>query len=154
MTHKCHNITLFKVLRRLCNQLSVLQGTFLWLAIMCAKISILLFYLRLSPYKYFRTATYGLLVIVTTYGFVGGFQFLFACRPIAKYWNHKIAYGSCYDRNKLWLSNAAVNSATDIVMMFLPMFMLWHVQIPRRQKIGLLAIFMTGFLYDSLPKHC
>ncbi|KAF1960635.1 hypothetical protein CC80DRAFT_403355, partial [Byssothecium circinans] len=47
--------------------------------------------------------------------------------------------------SELWLSNAAVNVATDITMMFLPIFMLWHVQIPRRQKIGLLAIFMTGF---------
>ncbi|KAF2178249.1 hypothetical protein K469DRAFT_600191, partial [Zopfia rhizophila CBS 207.26] len=125
-------------------KLSILQGMFLWLAMMCAKVSILLLYLRLSPYKYFRGITYGLLAIVIVYGFLGSFEFLFACQPIAKYWNHTIAHGSCFNQSVFWLSNAAANSATDIIMVFLPIFMLWNVRIPIRQKIGLMAIFMTG----------
>ncbi|EKG09926.1 hypothetical protein MPH_12998 [Macrophomina phaseolina MS6] len=118
----------------------------MWLAIMCAKVSILVFYIRLSSHKYFRIITYGTMAIIIIYGVIGSLQFLFACRPIAKFWDPTITYGSCSDNNKFWISNAAVNSVTDIIMVILPILMLWNVRIPKRQKIGLILIFMTGIL--------
>ncbi|KAH6715958.1 hypothetical protein BKA61DRAFT_672240 [Leptodontidium sp. MPI-SDFR-AT-0119] len=125
-------------------QLAVAQYAFLWLAIMFAKISILLFYLQLSPYRFFRAIIYGLLAITLAYSLLGAFAFLIVCRPIKKYWELTLPYGSCIDQREIWLATAAINSATDIIMVFLPVFLMWNVPIPKRTKIGVSALLMTG----------
>jgi len=114
---------------------------------MLAKFSILLFYLRLSPYRYFRVAIYGLSVIIAASSLVNAFQFLFDCTPMAKAWDITIIGGSCIEYGKLWVLNSAVNTATDILMILLPASMMRHVRIPKRQKVAVTAIFMVGVLY-------
>lgn len=113
---------------------------------MFAKISILLFYLQLSPYQFFRAIIYGLLAITLAYSLLGAFAFLIVCRPIKKYWELTLPYGSCIDQREIWLATAAINSATDIIMVFLPVFLMWNVPIPKRTKIGVSALLMTGVL--------
>jgi len=111
-----------------------------------AKISILIFYLALSPYRYFQISIYLLMAVVLPCGFLSTFYFLFACNPIDKYWNFMKPEGSCIDLEKFWSSSAAVNSATDFLMLVMPVLMLWPAPIPRLQKMGVLAIFMVGGL--------
>jgi hypothetical protein len=119
---------------------------FAGLSLGCVKISILLFYLRLSPEEYFRITVYGLAACIVIYTFVGSFNFLFLCKPIAKSWDLTITDGSCIDVTKIWLFVAVMNIVTDIFILFLPVLMLWHVRMPRRQKIGVIAILMVGVL--------
>ncbi|KAF2185967.1 hypothetical protein K469DRAFT_152238 [Zopfia rhizophila CBS 207.26] len=125
-------------------KLAIIQSAMYWLAVLCAKLSIFLFYLRLSPDKHFKMIVHGLLGICIAYCLIGAFAFLFFCQPIAKYWDPSITYGSCTKNTKVWLSTAIINAVTDAFMVLLPIWMLWHIRIPRRQKIGLIAIFMTG----------
>ena len=113
---------------------------------MCAKISILLFYLQLWSHTSFKFAIYGILAVSITCSLVGAFDFLFKCQPIAKYWDRSITYGSCIDQTYVWVGTAAVNSVTDIVMVLLPILMLWNTHFPIRQKIAIIAILMTGVL--------
>jgi hypothetical protein len=113
---------------------------------MFAKISILIFYRDLSPFRYFRISVYSLMAIIIGYGLTSAFYFLFACRPISKYWDITNQDGSCIDLEKYWYSSAAVNCVTDFVMLGAPIFMLWPAPIPRRQKAAVLAIFMVGGL--------
>jgi hypothetical protein len=115
-------------------------------SVTCAKSSILLFYLRLSPHRYFRVITYGLLVIIVIYSLIVSFQFLFACTPMAKFWDMTITKATCIDYRKIWLFNALMNSLTDICMLILPIPMLWPVRIPLRQKMGVTAMLMVGVL--------
>jgi len=123
------------------------QGVFFGLSILCAKLSILQFYLRLSPDPYFRIIVHGLSATIVLYSFVASFQWLYACRPMAKYWDPTIQHGSCINSVKVWIFNAVMNSFTDIVMIFLPIWMMWNVQIARRQKIAVICIFLLGALY-------
>lgn len=65
---------------------------------------------------------------------------------MAKYWDYSIQYGSCIDSVTIWIFNSAMNSITDIAMIFLPILMMWNVQISRRQKIAVNCIFLLGGL--------
>jgi len=118
----------------------------LWLAFTFAKLSILIFYLGLSPYRHFRISVYIMIILVVAYGFMSTFYFLFACQPIEKFWDVTSQDGTCIDLGKFWYSSAAINSATDFLLLALSAFLLWPAPIPRRQKVGVLAIFMVGGL--------
>jgi hypothetical protein len=85
-------------------------------------------------------------VTITLYSLVVAFQFLFACQPIAKYWDHTIKYGTCINSVTVWIFNSVMNSITDLAMIFLPILMMWNVQIARRQKIAVNCIFLLGGL--------
>jgi hypothetical protein len=89
---------------------------------------------------------YGISASVVIYCLISSFGFLFACKPIAKTWDLTITYGSCIDVSKIWIFVAAVNSATDILIISLPIIMMWHVRMARRRKIGVIAILMVGGL--------
>ena len=118
----------------------------LWLAFIFAKLSILLFYLKLSPYRRFRVSVYILIILVITYGLMSTFYFLFAYQPIEKFWDVTSWDEACIDLAKFWYSSAAINSASDFLLLALPAFLLWPALIPRWQKLGVLAIFIVGGL--------
>ncbi|EKG16275.1 hypothetical protein MPH_06529 [Macrophomina phaseolina MS6] len=70
-------------------------------------------------------------------------------------WDPTITSGSCIDRNAFAIFYATANSVTDLIILFLPIFQFRKVDLPRRQKIGVSAIFMTGGLYDPVnPYQC
>jgi hypothetical protein len=89
---------------------------------------------------------YGILASVVIYCLVSSFGFLFSCQPIAKTWDLTITYGSCIDVSIIWIFVAAMNSATDILIISLPIIMMWDVRMARRRKIGVIAILMVGGL--------
>ncbi|EKG09202.1 hypothetical protein MPH_13802 [Macrophomina phaseolina MS6] len=117
---------------------------------MSAKLSILSFYLRFSPAKRFKMTVYVLITVVIIYSLLGSFFWLYACQPMARMWDRTITSGSCIDGYAFGIFYATTNSVTDLTILFLPVFQFWNVQLPRRQRIGVSAIFMTGGLAMEL----
>ncbi|KAF2222000.1 hypothetical protein BDZ85DRAFT_185945, partial [Elsinoe ampelina] len=107
------------------------------------KISILWQYYRIFPGKNIRMACNILLVISVLYGFYCTLNNIFLCTPIKSYWTLSIA-GKCLSRPAVWYSNAAINIATDIAIFVLPMPALYHLHLPMKQKLALMAIFALG----------
>ena len=68
---------------------------------------------------------------------------IFQCSPIHKAWDRSID-GSCFNVNALFFANAGLDIFQDAVIYVLPMRMLYHLKIPRRQKIGLMGVFAVG----------
>ncbi|KAH8698139.1 hypothetical protein GQ44DRAFT_787284 [Phaeosphaeriaceae sp. PMI808] len=137
--------TTFIKLSNLClNKVGAIAGVFYGISIMFTKLSILSFYLRFSTFQKIRIVIYVIMAFVIIYSFIGSFEFLFRCRPIAKYWDLSISYGSCIDHTKIFIFSGAMNTATDIIILILPVFILWNLHLPRRQKIGVILILMTG----------
>ncbi|PVH68619.1 hypothetical protein DL98DRAFT_375249, partial [Cadophora sp. DSE1049] len=114
------------------------------LSILFIKLSILLLYLRISPDRKFRTAVYSVIVVVVGYNLGSAFTNVFSCTPIARSWDLSITSGSCINRPIFYFANAGLNIGTDCVMLILPIPMLWNLQMPRRQKAGLIGVFMAG----------
>jgi hypothetical protein len=46
----------------------------------------------------------------------------------------------------MWTFVAAMNSTTDILILFLPMVMMWNVRMQTRRKIGVVGVLMVGGL--------
>jgi len=111
---------------------------------MFIKLSLLLFYLQISPDRRFRIAVYGLALVVVGYSLASALVVVFSCSPVSKSWDITVRDGHCVNLPAFYIVNLSLNSATDIAVLILPVPMLWNVQMPRPQKIALTAIFMTG----------
>ncbi|KAH7034022.1 hypothetical protein B0J12DRAFT_607953 [Macrophomina phaseolina] len=128
-------------------KVAAICGTFYGISIMFAKLSILVFYLRFSQATSIRITVYVTITIVVIYSVLLSFEWVYACRPIAKYWDLTITGGSCIDIRKIFLASGILNTATDATILFLPVWMLWNLRIPKREKIGVMLVMMTGGLY-------
>lgn len=54
--------------------------------------------------------------------------------------------GTCMNIEALLLATAVLNIATDILILVLPMPIVWHMSIPKAQKIAVSFIFLMGGL--------
>ncbi|KAI9761537.1 MAG: hypothetical protein M4579_000928 [Chaenotheca gracillima] len=119
-------------------------------SMMFAKLAILIFYMRISPQKTFHYAIYATMFILVAYNLALMLSLIFACHPIEKSWNVLITEGSCIDRTAIYLSNGILNIITDLIIFVLPVPMVWGIQLPKRQKLGVLAFFSVGSLIVEL----
>jgi hypothetical protein len=100
--------------------------------------------LRLAVKKGLRTliwATMGFVIATFIASVIAG---LFQCNPIAFAWDKTIEGGTCFNVTALFYANAGLNIFQDVFIYILPMRMLWEIQIPRKQKIALIAVFAVG----------
>ncbi|KAB8302017.1 hypothetical protein EYC80_005470 [Monilinia laxa] len=109
-----------------------------------SKFSLLLFYNRLSPVRWFRIAVYFLMFVVLGYSFAIIFALIFPCHPVAMNWDVTITDGKCVNRAATYTATAAMNIATDLALLTLPIPMIADLRMPRVQKVGLIIIFVVG----------
>ena len=57
--------------------------------------------------------------------------------------------GSCIDMYAAYFALAALNSATDVVIHLLPIWLLWPLRVKLGQKIAVGLVLMPGGLYVS-----
>ncbi|KAH9204268.1 hypothetical protein DL95DRAFT_451707 [Leptodontidium sp. 2 PMI_412] len=129
------------------SKMAIIAGAFYSMSTLSIKLSILSFYLRISPFRKFRICVYGLAVLIIAYCLVQMLQFTYSCRPMAKAWDLSITTGSCSGALEMCVTNSAANAAVDIAMLILPIAMLWNVRMAKRDKIGVVAFLMTGSLH-------
>ena len=60
-------------------------------------------------------------------------------------WNPSIDH-TCHNVNAALVALSAVNVATEVVILALPIPQLWHLHISFTRKLQLIAIFLTGGL--------
>jgi hypothetical protein len=113
---------------------------------MLSKVSILLLFLRSWPQKPKRTI-YATIAVVVLYSLIGSFHWLFACRPLEKFWDISITHGSCIEWSRINIFSGVMNTVTDIIILLLPICMLRRVRLPKWEKFGLGFVLMTGGLY-------
>lgn len=116
-------------------------------ALMAVKTSILVFYLTLTRNKkVFRWANYITLAVVNVAGLILTFVNIFQCDPVSAAYHVSGPSGSnCTDIVTLYLSSSPVNIITDLAILFLPMPILTHLRLPRKQKAILVITFGFGF---------
>ncbi|KAI8287583.1 hypothetical protein K4K60_012340 [Colletotrichum sp. SAR11_57] len=114
-----------------------------------AKVSLLIFYMRLSPQRWFKWAVWITLGVIISYSAALFFALIFACDPIAMSWDVTITEGTCIDRPAIYIATAVANIVSDVMIFSLPIPIVVKLQIPRRQKIGLFFIFAVGSLLDQ-----
>lgn len=113
-------------------------------AIGIVKISILLLYLRLfSISRATRYSVYACMLFVGGYIVAGELSLLFGCQPVKKIFNIFVP-GKCIDVYRHTLAQAILNIISDAMLVAIPAPAAWALQLPKRQKIAIIAIFGTG----------
>jgi hypothetical protein len=87
-------------------------------------------------------------IILSVIGVYGTWAFISAwlnCLPVAKFWNESLD-GYCLNKEGLWFSNSALHILSDLIILILPMPVLKSLQLPKKQKMALMAVFALGGL--------
>lgn len=114
-----------------------------YVCVSLTKVSILLFYFRLFPQQGYRIFLWVMLGFVVLTGITSSVAGIFQCNPIPKAWDDDIP-GTCFNRPALFFANAGLNIFQDFVIYLLPFPMLWNVQLPLKQRIALIGVFVVG----------
>ena len=89
--------------------------------------------------------TQSLIVVNGVFYIIYFFIPIFLCFPRTKIWNPEEA-GHCLDVNVLYAASSSFNMVSDIAMLSVPVYTIWKLQMSKRRKIGISAIFLTGGL--------
>jgi hypothetical protein len=116
------------------------------LSLTFVKLSILCQFLRFFTESRPRKICICMICLITAYGAAVQFVSIFACTPVPYFWDRSIANGYCIDLLAFWFSNASFNILTDLMICVLPVPVLKGLNLPRKQKYGLIAVFIVGGL--------
>lgn len=78
---------------------------------------------------------------------------IFQCHPIASNWDMTIKDGKCINQGAFYVSTAALNLFTDLMVLSIPILLTWRLQMPLRRKIAVCVILCLGAVYITLPTH-
>ncbi|KAL6232853.1 hypothetical protein BDW75DRAFT_216757 [Aspergillus navahoensis] len=112
-----------------------------------AKLSILLFYLRVFQIRSFRILSYTIGFLVLAHGIGVFFASVFQCSPIQYTWDKEIPGGSCFNQQAFYRYVSLPNILTDLVILVMPMPIVWRLQTRLTQKLALTGVFLLGGLY-------
>ncbi|KAM3076961.1 hypothetical protein ACMFMG_003572 [Clarireedia jacksonii] len=116
-----------------------------YICVSVTKMAILFLYLRLATSKTFRKLVWCVMGFVILTALSSCLASIFQCTPIKKSWSlDKHSPGHCINVNALFYANASLDIFQDLVIYILPMNMLYHIQIPKRQKYALMLVFAVG----------
>ena len=125
-------------------KLVVVNNNIFILIVNTTKASILVQYLRI--FSNHRTRVHCLILMflllpAACWGIFGG---TFLCSPTAKLWNPTLA-GHCMSAQDYWYSVAGINIGLDFLVLLLPLPAITTLRLPRKQKFGLIFVFLLGF---------
>ncbi|KAL3457329.1 hypothetical protein BJX64DRAFT_293204 [Aspergillus heterothallicus] len=117
-------------------------------AIILTKVAIVCFFMQVFPGPKFRMLCYGTIVWCFLFMISTTITAILACVPVEKMWTNWMgnAEGVCYDNNAFWWAHSAVNIATDLWVIGLPIPMLLNLQLKLKKKIYLVLMFSVGIV--------
>jgi hypothetical protein len=116
------------------------------LCITPAKISLLLFYIRIFCIRKFQILVYLVGSLVLAIGITVFFQTIFQCSPVSYGWDSSVVHGTCIDQTLFYQYISPFNVLTGILILVLPLPLVWKLQAPKAQKVALTVVFLLGGL--------
>ncbi|KAK4184312.1 hypothetical protein QBC35DRAFT_59500 [Podospora australis] len=114
-----------------------------YITVSLTKMSILFLYLRIIPHRVYKIINWSMMVFVGLTAFTCVVAGIFQCNPIRRAWHPEID-GTCFNQVALYLANAGLNIGQDLIIYVLPVKTLWQLQLPRKQRIALILVFVVG----------
>ncbi|OCK86021.1 hypothetical protein K432DRAFT_342074 [Lepidopterella palustris CBS 459.81] len=108
------------------------------------KLSLCFTYLRLFPSKANRIFCYCSMAYLTCWLIAIVFTTTFQCIPVNAFWDMSITDKKCIDTRISHTAFAITNSLSDFIVYLWPARALWNMQLPFRQRLGLVLVFCTG----------
>ncbi|KAL1859228.1 hypothetical protein Plec18170_002344 [Paecilomyces lecythidis] len=108
------------------------------------KISIVWLYLRIFITRSFQITGRIFLALITIWAIGTILATILQCIPIQASWDKSIENPRCINKDDFWYAFAATNTITDFAIFVLPIYPAMKLQLNKREKIGLLAVFAMG----------
>lgn len=67
------------------------------------------------------------------------------CNPRKKYWD-VLQPGHCVDWDAFDMTTGIFNAVSDVVVLLIPQYTIWKLQMPLMRKLSVSAIFLVGTL--------
>lgn len=116
--------------------------------ILIVKIAILLQYLRL--FVPIRNGMYYLVHFFMWFNVLFDIALalvlFFQCKPRHKIWMGDLVIGKCVNFGATLISAGVISASTDFLVLGLPLFTVWRLQLPMKRKVGISTIFGLGLL--------
>jgi hypothetical protein len=120
----------------------------LWLALVTLiKLSALDLYAKIFRNPIFVTVTRIVFAICASAGIAFIFVRALICRPVAMNWDFTIPGGTCGNLHTMYLALASIDLILDLMVVFLPMPVVWNLQMALSKKIAISGIFGLGAAY-------
>jgi hypothetical protein len=119
---------------------------------MAIKASIGIMLIRLTVSKTQRYILYVNIAVTQIYSLFFFFVFLFQCYPSSYFWERVAdpnAKGSCMNPQIVvatFYGYSAIACITDWTFSILPVFLVWNLQMDKKEKASVIAILATGAL--------
>lgn len=108
------------------------------------KLSLLTFYLQLSPFLKFRVPVWIAIGLVSCYTVIITALLVFTCNPVWMGWSAFSDESKCMDRGPLYIATGVSNIVTDVIIFLLPIPMIVGLQMTIEKKITAVFIFGLG----------
>ncbi|KAI0194213.1 hypothetical protein F4808DRAFT_464518 [Astrocystis sublimbata] len=116
-----------------------------WPAVGAAKIAVLLLYKRIFVTPRFVTTVWVLIGVVIAWTITFTFSVGFSRIPVQAHWDSSVPYHSV-DLVKLFTTGLATDFITDFLILLLPVYKVWQLQMSLSRKLTLIGIFLLGIL--------
>lgn len=93
-----------------------------------------------------RTAVIMIIVLTVAMLVAVIFESFLLCRPFAYTWDKTVTGGVCGNSTRAYLAIGIVNLCIDLAAVFIPMPVLWSLQMPLKKKVAISAILCLGLL--------
>ena len=75
---------------------------------------------------------------------------IWECRPRARIWDRSIK-GTCIDIPSLLNTSGLFNTISDLLILLVPLKAVWNLNMKRKKKLGVIAVFSVGTMYVPRP---
>ncbi|KAI5865996.1 hypothetical protein GGS23DRAFT_363716 [Durotheca rogersii] len=126
-----------------------IASIFYGLGIMCLKVAILIDWLHIFvPQGRGNTMFWALHILIwcnVIFYMAGNFAEIFRCTPREKIWNVFFEGGSCPVNIAAQNFSAGIlNLISDVIILALPQWVIWRLNMSRARKLGLSLLFLIG----------
>lgn len=85
-----------------------------------------------------------LLGLIVVWGVGTSLGMVLVCTPVRSNWDTSRTALDCKNQNAMYQSLVITNVVTDFLIICLPMYTVWHLQIRKVEKLALTACFALG----------
>ncbi|KAF2760398.1 hypothetical protein EJ05DRAFT_508938 [Pseudovirgaria hyperparasitica] len=124
-----------------------LTEIFYFIAVAFTKMSFLFLYLRIFPAQHIRRVVHVLIGFCIAYGLSFTIACILNCLPVTYIWNkwHGETTGTCINFNGFAWAHAAINIASDLIILCLPIPELLKLSMNKKKKFYVIIMFSMGF---------
>ncbi|KAM3422665.1 hypothetical protein BST61_g153 [Cercospora zeina] len=123
---------------------AISAGALYILTMAIAKLSLLIYYHKLSPSRWIQYTVYTTGILIIAYSTVLFLAVIFACKTVDMSWSFTINHGKCLDKDAVYLVHAGLNTGTTLLLFVIPVAIILQLEVSKKQKIGIAAMLSMG----------